>query len=111
MVEHPLRKVTGSIPVNGSRVLKCFLYLLESVSSGKHYLGIAGDVDKRLCEHNTKSGRWTSAYKPWRVVAVEEYPDRATASKRERFLKSREGIAARRCLIDGVDGEGSVEHP
>jgi len=88
--------------------LKYFLYVLESVSTGKHYFGIAADVDRRLVEHNTKTGRWTSAHKPWRLVATEKYPDRAIASRRERFLKSREGIAARRQLIEGIHGEGKI---
>ena len=108
MVERPLRKVTGSIPVNGSRVLQYFLYVIESIPTGKHYLGIAADVDRRLYEHNTKNGRWTSAYKPWKLVATEQYQDRAVASRRERFLKSREGIAARRQLIEGIHGEGKI---
>jgi putative endonuclease len=88
--------------------LKYFLYVLESVPTGKHYLGIAADVDRRLHEHNTKSGRWTSAYKPWRLVAKDEFLDRAVASRRERFLKSREGIAARKQLIEGIHGEGKI---
>jgi putative endonuclease len=85
--------------------LKYFLYVLQSVPAGKHYFGIAGDVDKRLHEHNTKNGRWTTAYKPWRLVGVEEYPDRASANRRERFLKSREGIAARRQLVEALAKE------
>ena len=82
--------------------------MLESIPTGKHYFGIAADVDRRLHEHNTKAGRWTSAYKPWKLVVTEEHCDRAVASRRERFLKSREGIAARRQLIEGINGEGKI---
>jgi putative endonuclease len=78
--------------------LKYFLYVLRSIPSGKHYIGIAANVGKRLKEHNTKTGRWTSAHKPWELVAVEEYPDRGAAGRRERFLKSRDGILARKEL-------------
>jgi putative endonuclease len=87
--------------------LKYFLYVLRSAPTGKHYIGIAADVENRLHEHNTKSGRWTSAYKPWTLVTSEEYPDRASASRRERFLKSRAGISARREL-EGTHGEGKI---
>jgi putative endonuclease len=83
------------------------LYVLRSVPSGKHYIGIAADVAKRLHEHNTKNGRWTSAYKPWELVAFEEYPDRALAGRRERFLKSRAGIRARQEL-ERHHGEGKI---
>jgi putative endonuclease len=79
--------------------LKWYLYVLGSIPTGKHYIGIAADVEKRLMEHNTKSGRWTSAFKPWEVLGVEEYADRSAAAQRERFLKSRAGIEARKELI------------
>jgi putative endonuclease len=84
--------------------LKYFLYVLRSIPSGKHYIGIAADVQARLDEHNTKSGRWTSAYKPWELIATEEFANRALAARRERYLKSREGIAAREELY----GEGKI---
>ena len=80
--------------------------MLGSIPTGKHYIGIAADVEKRLTEHNTKSGRWTSAFKPWEVLGTEEYPDRSAAARRERFLKSRAGIEAREELIR--DGEGKI---
>ena len=84
--------------------LSWFLYVLRSVPSGKHYIGIAADVEKRLIEHNTKNTRWTSAFKPWELLLTEKYPDRALAARRERFLKSRHGSAARKELY----GEGKI---
>jgi len=86
--------------------LKYFLYVLRSVPAGKYYIGIAADVAKRLHEHNTKRGRWTSAFQPWELFGTEEYPDRATAARRERFLKSRAGIQARKELM--THGEGKI---
>jgi len=81
------------------------LYVLRSVPTGKHYIGIAAGVAKRLIEHNTKQGRWTSSYKPWVLLATEEYADRVAASRRERFLKSRAGMTARKELFHG---EGKI---
>jgi len=51
-----------------------------------------------------RNGRWTSAYKPWVLVAMEAYPDRAAATRRERFLKGRTGMEARKELY----GEGKI---
>ena len=106
LVERVLGKdeVTSSILVNGSSVLKYFVYVLRSVSSRKHYIGIAADVERRLDEHNTKSGRWTSSFKPWELVAREEHPHRRSAAQRERFLKSRAGIEA----LKEFYGEGKI---
>jgi putative endonuclease len=87
--------------------LKFWVYVLRSVPSGKSYIGIAADVVKRLGEHNSKNGRWTSSYKPWELVAAEEFADRAAAARRERFLKSRAGIEARKELA-GKHGEGKI---
>jgi putative endonuclease len=87
--------------------LKYWLYVLRSLPSGKSYIGIAAEVAKRLGEHNSKNGRWTSSYKPWELVAAEEFPDRAAAARRERFLKSRAGIVARKELAR-KHGEGKI---
>ena len=65
LVERVLGKdeVTGSSPVNGSS-LKWFVYVLRSIPTGRHYIGMTSDVEERLYEHNTKKGRWTSSFQP-----------------------------------------------
>jgi len=80
--------------------LKCYVYVLRSVPTGRHYIGSTADVARRLNEHNTKNGRWTSSYKPWTLVAVEEFDSRKEARGRESFLKSRAGIDDRLRLFD-----------
>jgi putative endonuclease len=87
--------------------LQYWLYVLRSLPTGKHYIGIAANVAERLQEHNSRNGRWTSAYKPWKLVALEKFSDRASAARKERFLKSRAGIQARRELVE-KHGEGKI---
>ena len=112
LVERVLGKdeVTGSSPVNGSR-LKWYVYVLRSIPTSRHYIGITSDVQKRLHEHNTKTGRWTSSFKPWELLGVEEFETRGEAMKRETFLKSRVGIAARQDLFHRWEQAGRVERP
>ena len=55
---------------------------------------------RRIDEHNSRSGRWTSSFKPWELVAVEQYEDRRAAVRRESFLKSKAGIAERKRLLE-----------
>ena len=109
MVERVLGKdeVTGSSPVIGSRDLKHYVYVLRSLRAGRHYIGKTSDAERRLEEHNTKTGRWTSAFKPWALIACEEYEDRKAARAREAFLKSRAGIAERKRLC----GKGAEAGP
>ena len=69
-------EVTSSILVNGSRVLKHFVYVLRSIPSGRHYIGKTSDPVRRLNEHNTKKGRWTSGFQPWENSRTREEPAR-----------------------------------
>jgi putative endonuclease len=111
LVERVLGKdeVTSSILVNGSS-LKWYVYVLRSIPTGRHYIGIAADVNKRLHEHNTKTGRWTSSFKPWELLGVEEFGTRGEAMKREVLLKSRAGIVARQELFEQLE-RLTVERP
>jgi len=49
------------------------------------------DVAARLKEHNAGKSKFTSGYGPWKLVYSEEYPDRESARKREKYLKSAAG--------------------
>jgi putative endonuclease len=63
-----------------------FLYVLEN-DSGRHYIGIAENVDKRLAKHNSGSVRSTKAFRPWRVAICKEFQNKTLARKQELFLK------------------------
>lgn len=63
------------------------LYLLEC-ESGSYYAGITTDLERRFAEHVFGIGaRYTRANPPRRVIAVREFPDRASASRAEAALK------------------------
>ena len=63
------------------------LYLLEC-ENGAYYAGITTDLEQRFAEHVFGIGaRYTRANPPRRVVAVKEFPDRASASRAEAKLK------------------------
>ena len=95
--------------------MKHYVYVFRSIPTGRYYIGMTADVNKRLEEHNTKKGRWTSSFAPWRLAGFEEFGDRVSAARRERYLKGREGIAERQALLaqleSGAENERSVERP
>ena len=63
------------------------LYLLEC-ENGNYYAGITTDLERRFAEHVFGIGaRYTRANPPQRVVAIKEFPDRASASRAEVALK------------------------
>ncbi|MFD2186486.1 GIY-YIG nuclease family protein [Aquimarina celericrescens] len=49
------------------------------------------NVDKRLNAHNTGKTKSTKGFRPWEIILTEEYPDRITARKREKYLKTGYG--------------------
>ena len=68
------------------------VYVLKSVKNNKRYVGITGvSVEERLRQHRSGSSKWTKENGPFKVVLTETFPDKLSASKRERFLKSGHG--------------------
>ncbi len=64
-----------------------YVYILKSEMDGTYYKGSTSDYLKRLEEHNRGLSRYTSSKVPWRLVYVEEHPDKQSALIRERKLK------------------------
>jgi putative endonuclease len=64
------------------------VYVLRSLSGGKHYVGMATDVVARLKEHNRGKSRFTKGHIPWELLYAEEVGAAALARKREKYLKS-----------------------
>ena len=63
---------------------------------GTFYVGQTDDLERRVAEHNNPDAapsKYTPKHGPWRLVWSEEHPDRPSAMKRERFIKSRKSAA------------------
>ena len=67
------------------------VYAIRSSSRNYVYVGMTNDVERRLKEHNNGENRSTKAYKPFTLIYSEEFPDRASARIKERYLKSGTG--------------------
>lgn len=68
--------------------MKYYLYILETVNNTL-YTGIALDVLKRFEEHkNSKLGaKYTKAHAPKKIVYIDEFEDKSSASKEEYRIK------------------------
>jgi len=76
-----------------------YVYILQSIKTKKLYIGHTDDLAQRLEEHNTgRGGRYTRQNGPWMLVYSSSHPDRASAVKRERFLKSTRGSQEKKRL-------------
>ena len=68
--------------------MSCFCYIIEC-ADGTYYTGWTTDPERRLKTHNAGRGaRYTRTRLPVRLVYVEPQPDRTTAMKRERAIKT-----------------------
>ena len=71
-----------------------WVYLLQSDSTGKIYIGQTSNLDYRVKRHNSDydKNRYTRKQKgPWLLIYSEKYETRSEAMKREKFLKSGDG--------------------
>jgi predicted GIY-YIG superfamily endonuclease len=58
---------------------------------GDFYVGHTSNLDVRVSSHNRNdkiSGKFTRKNGPWKLAWSEEHPDRASAMRRERQIKS-----------------------
>ena len=71
------------------------VYVIQSCSSEKIYIGHTSDFKKRLRQHNDPNwtfGGYTKLNKgPWKLIYKEEFATRKEAMIREKQLKSAQG--------------------
>ncbi len=70
-----------------NQTMSHFVYILQSKSNGKYYIGCSGNIEKRLAQHNSGYSKSTKAGVPWVLKRVEEFPTLVKARKREREIK------------------------
>ncbi|MCB9301791.1 MAG: GIY-YIG nuclease family protein [Lewinellaceae bacterium] len=68
-----------------------YVYVIQSEPSGRRYVGIAQDLNRRLKEHNGGQVNSTKTYAPWKLVYQETFTSHAEARPREKYLKSSAG--------------------
>ena len=68
------------------------VYVLYSISKGKHYTGFTSDFESRFLSHNELGTKgWTVGYRPWIIILQETFTDKRLALEREKWLKSGTG--------------------
>ena len=67
------------------------VYLIESATTGKRYIGYTTDLERRLAEHNDHKNISTAKEQSWKLIYYEAYANKMDALGREMFLKSGSG--------------------
>ena len=76
------------------------VYILQSESTNRYYIGQTQDMQSRLARHNAGSVRSTKHGVPsWRLVFEEQVATRSLAHQREREIKGyKSGILLKKLL-------------
>ena len=77
-----------------------FLYILQSLTTEKFYIGTALDLTTRFEQHQRGRSPYTRGRGPCRLVYQEQYATLAEARRRERQLKSWKSHRLVQELID-----------
>ncbi|HSX84478.1 MAG TPA: GIY-YIG nuclease family protein [Cellvibrio sp.] len=82
-----------------------YVYMILT-DKGQLYTGVATDVERRLLEHqdvaqgraNARGAKFFHTQKPLHVAYMEEFADRAQASRREHLIKSMSSAQKRKLV-------------
>jgi len=67
------------------------VYVLQSLTDGRTYVGYTNDVERRLAEHNAGKSKATKHRRPFKILFVEEYKTMKEAKDKEIWWKSSSG--------------------
>jgi putative endonuclease len=76
-----------------------FVYILQSLSSGRFYVGQCDNLIERFHEHERDANRATRGRGPWWMPYYEIHPARVDALRREREIKAKKSAQSIRRLI------------
>jgi putative endonuclease len=76
------------------------VYILKSLIKDRYYIGHSGNLEKRLIRHNKGLVKSTKAFKPWKIVYIEDKENKNEAYKRELQIKSYKRGEAFKKLIN-----------
>jgi putative endonuclease len=81
-----------------------YLYILQSLSNGRYYVGSTSHLKHRLLEHNTPDknpSRWTRSRGPWKLVYSKQFPSATEALRAEEFIKQMKSRSYIEKLLTG----------
>jgi putative endonuclease len=82
--------------------VKYYVYILKSKIVDRYYVGSTRNLNRRLIEHNDRRKHWTSRFQPWEIIYSEECNTRVEAIRREKWLKSKNGIVEKLKIIGKI---------
>jgi putative endonuclease len=81
-----------------------YVYIIQSTTSGKFYIGYTKDLEKRILQHQEDRGGWTKGKGPWILKYYESFELDSEARKREIQLKKKKRTSFYEYLIQSGPG-------
>jgi putative endonuclease len=75
------------------------LYILQSETTQRFYVGSTDDLDRRVAEHRRGKSLATRGRGPWKLVHTERFESLADARRREFQIKTWKSARAIASLI------------
>jgi len=76
-----------------------YVYILLNEANTRTYTGVAGDVNKRLKDHNSGKVKSSRPYRPYKIIHTESFASLSEARQKEKFYKSPTGRRKLREMI------------
>ncbi len=64
-----------------------YTYILQSLSTGRYYVGSTENIEQRVEKHNSGSVKSTKPYRPWKLVYSKMFESRSEAVVYELKIK------------------------
>ena len=84
-----IEEVVGSNPIGSTTLndMVFFVYVLQSETTGRFYVGQTQNLEERVVYHNANYSRALKNRGPWKIVHTEQYATRSEAVRREGYIK------------------------
>ena len=76
-----------------------YVYIIQSLQDGSYYIGSTNNLDDRIERHNQGRSKYTTSKRPWKLKHIEEFPDRSSATKREKITKDQKSKEFLKSLV------------
>lgn len=86
-----------------------YVYIIQSLTNNSLYTGITNDLKKRFKEHNLGLNSSTKHYKPWKLIHYEAYLNKDDVIRREKYLKTSQGMRLLKRKLKEYFYENQVE--
>ena len=79
------------MPSNTTSRVFFYVYILQSLTDGKYYIGYTSNLNRRLKEHERGVNFSTKFRLPFRLIYFGGCVNEADAKRREKYLKTTQG--------------------